>query len=125
MILQGTEGIWMDVNKGIYIQDKSAKAHQWDEAKKWLDENDHPLWKRYGSNAQGAGHGGMDFFVIHSFIESAKRKLPTAMDETTFIVMADHGMAASNAESNKPFGPALDAVSDRYLDVGDGFIYLR
>ena len=48
-----------------------------------------------------------------------------AMDETTFIVMADHGMAASNAESNQPFGPALDAVSDRYLDVGDGFIYLR
>ncbi|MBK8607452.1 MAG: Gfo/Idh/MocA family oxidoreductase [Chitinophagaceae bacterium] len=78
--VQGTEGIWMDVNKGIYIEGKSAKPHQWDDAKKWLDENDHPLWKRYGSDAQGAGHGGMDFFVIHSFIESAKRKLPTAMD---------------------------------------------
>ncbi|HEX7753991.1 MAG TPA: gfo/Idh/MocA family oxidoreductase, partial [Niabella sp.] len=28
----------------------------------------------------GAGHGGMDFFVIHAFIESAKRKLPTPID---------------------------------------------
>lgn len=78
--VQGTEGLWMDVNKGIYIEDKSKKPHQWDDAKEWLDKYDHPLWKKYGQDAQGAGHGGMDFFVIHSFIESAKRKTPTQMD---------------------------------------------
>lgn len=78
--VQGTEGLWMDVNKSIYIEDKAKKAHTWDEAKPWLDQYDHPLWKKYGSDAQGAGHGGMDFFVIHSFIESAKRKTPTQMD---------------------------------------------
>ncbi|MBL7738737.1 MAG: Gfo/Idh/MocA family oxidoreductase [Chitinophagaceae bacterium] len=78
--VQGTEGLWMDVNKGIYIEGKSAKAHQWDEAKAWLDKYDHPLWARWSKEAQGSGHGGMDFYVIHSFIESAKRKLPTQMD---------------------------------------------
>ncbi|MCH5597695.1 Gfo/Idh/MocA family protein [Niabella ginsengisoli] len=77
--VQGTEGIWMDVNKGIYVEGKS-KPHQWDDAKKWLDEYDHPLWKKYGEDAAGAGHGGMDWFVINSFIESAKRNLPTQMD---------------------------------------------
>lgn len=78
--VQGTEGLWMDVNKGIYIEGKSKKSHAWDDAKEWLDKYDHPLWKKYGADAQGAGHGGMDFFVIHSFIESAKRKTPTQMD---------------------------------------------
>ncbi|MBL7741901.1 MAG: Gfo/Idh/MocA family oxidoreductase [Chitinophagaceae bacterium] len=78
--VQGTEGLWMDVNKGIYIQEKSAKPHQWDEAKVWLDKYDHPLWIRWSKEAQGSGHGGMDFYVIHSFIESVKRKLPTPMD---------------------------------------------
>ncbi len=78
--VQGTEGLWMDVNKGIYIQDKSKKAHQWDEAKEWLDKYDHPLWKRWSNESAGAGHGGMDFFVIHAFIESAKRKTPTPLD---------------------------------------------
>jgi Oxidoreductase family, NAD-binding Rossmann fold len=78
--VQGTEGIWMDVNKGIYIQDKSAKSHQWDEAKIWLEKYDHPLWKKYSAAAEGAGHGGMDFFVIHSFIESIKNKQPTPLD---------------------------------------------
>jgi hypothetical protein len=41
---------------------------------------DHALWKKYENQAEGAGHGGMDFFVINSFIESIKRKEPFAMD---------------------------------------------
>lgn len=78
--VQGTEGLWMDVNRSIYIQDKSAKNDQWDEAKTWLDKYDHPLWVRWSKDTEGAGHGGMDFFVVHSFIESIKRKQPTPMD---------------------------------------------
>jgi predicted dehydrogenase len=78
--VQGTEGIWMDVNKSIYIQEKSAKPHQWEEAKTWLDKYDHPLWTRWSKDTAGAGHGGMDFFVVHAFIESVKRKQPTPMD---------------------------------------------
>ncbi|MFT3903749.1 MAG: Gfo/Idh/MocA family oxidoreductase [Niabella sp.] len=77
--VQGTEGLWMDVNNGVYIEGKS-KPHQWDDAKIWLDKYDHPLWKKYSTDAAGAGHGGMDWFVVNSFIESAKRKLPTQMD---------------------------------------------
>jgi predicted dehydrogenase len=78
--VQGTEGLWMDVNKSIYIQDKSAKPHQWDNADTWLDKYDHPLWARWSKETEGAGHGGMDFFVIHSFIESIKRKTATPLD---------------------------------------------
>ena len=78
--VQGTEGLWMDVNQSVYIQGKSAKNDQWDQAKEWFDKYDHPLWARWSKDTEGAGHGGMDFFVIHSFIESIKRKVPTPMD---------------------------------------------
>lgn len=78
--VQGTNGIWMDVNKSIYIEGKSAKAHQWEEAQTWLDKYDHPLWKKYGNDAAGAGHGGMDWFVLNAFIESVKRKTATPQD---------------------------------------------
>ena len=74
--VQGTNGIWMDINKGIHIQGVS-KAHSWDKAQEWYDKYDHPLWKKYATAAEGAGHGGMDFFVIHSFIESIKANQPT------------------------------------------------
>jgi len=77
--VQGTKGLWMDVAKGIHVEGTS-KAHQWDAAKEWLEKYDHPLWKRWSAEAQGSGHGGMDFYVMHSFIESVKRKTATQMD---------------------------------------------
>jgi len=64
----------------VYIEGKAAKPHQWDSADKWLEENDHPLWKRWLTASEGAGHGGMDFFVIHALLESFKRSVPTPMD---------------------------------------------
>lgn len=77
--VQGTNGLWMDINKSIHIEGQS-KPHQWDDQAAWLEKYDHPLWAKYGKDAAGAGHGGMDFFVIHSFIESAKRNAATQMD---------------------------------------------
>ena len=78
--VQGARGIWMDINRSIYIEGKSKEAHRWEEARTWLEQYDHPLWKKYGEDANGAGHGGMDWFVIHAFIESVKRKTNTPQD---------------------------------------------
>jgi predicted dehydrogenase len=107
--VQGTEGLWMDINKGIYIQDKAAKAHQWDEAKQWLDKYDHPLWVRWSKDTQGAGHGGMDFFVIHGFIESIKRKTTTPMDVYD----------AAAWSSITPLSEKSVAMGNRTIDVPD------
>jgi predicted dehydrogenase len=78
--VQGTEGIWMDVNKSLYLEGKTAKAHQWEAAAPWLEKYDHPLWARWSKDTAGAGHGGMDFFVVHAFVEAAKAGAPTPMD---------------------------------------------
>ena len=78
--VQGTNGIWMDVNKSIYIEGQSKEVHRWEDAQAWLDKYDHPLWKKYGSDASGAGHGGMDWFVLNAFVEAAKLKTNTPQD---------------------------------------------
>ncbi|MEZ4946061.1 MAG: Gfo/Idh/MocA family oxidoreductase [Cyclobacteriaceae bacterium] len=78
--VQGTNGIWMDVNKSIYIEGQSKQAHRWEDAQEWLDKYDHPLWKSHAEKATGAGHGGMDWFVINAFVESVKRKTNTPQD---------------------------------------------
>lgn len=77
--VQGTDGLWMDVNNSLYIEGKS-KPHQWEEAEAWLNKYDHPLWARWSKETEGAGHGGMDFFVLHAFIESIKRKTATPLN---------------------------------------------
>lgn len=58
--------------KRIYVEGKSEND-QWEEMDKYLTEYDHPLWKRWGKHATGAGHGGMDFFVDNAFVEFIKR----------------------------------------------------
>lgn len=78
--VQGTEGLWMDVNESIYLEGKSPNSHKWEPAQPWLDKYDHPLWKKYAAAAEGAGHGGMDFFVMHAFIEALKRNEPMPID---------------------------------------------
>ena len=78
--VQGTKGIWMDVNKSIYLEGTSPKPHVWEEAKSYIEKYDHPLWQRWSKETEGAGHGGMDFFVVHAFIESIKNQTATPMD---------------------------------------------
>ena len=77
--VQGSKGIWMDVNQSLLLEGKT-KAHSWEKAQTWLDQYDHPLWKKYGADAKTAGHGGMDFFVFHHFVESAKRNIAPQID---------------------------------------------
>lgn len=79
--VQGTNGIWMNINNGIFIEGVSKYDHEkWDDANAWYDKYEHPLWKRWGKEAGRTGHDGIDFFVLHAFIEAAKRKAPTPMD---------------------------------------------
>ncbi len=78
--VQGTNGLWMDVAKSVYIEGQSAEPHRWDAADGWFEKHDHPLWRKYGAAAEGAGHGGMDFFVIHAFIEALKAGEPMPID---------------------------------------------
>ncbi len=84
--VQGTNGIWQDNHAGepnaglIYFEDKS-KPHTWENTKSYMDQYDHPIWKRFDKEAAGAGgEGGMDFFVENAFIECIKRKTEFPLD---------------------------------------------
>ncbi|MBT8236744.1 MAG: Gfo/Idh/MocA family oxidoreductase [Bacteroidia bacterium] len=77
--VQGANGIWEVDGNRIYIEGKS-QPHRWDAADTWLKEYDHPLWQEYGEYATGAGHGGMDFFVLQAFVQSAGKGIAPPMD---------------------------------------------
>jgi len=77
--VQGTKGLWEVDGSRMYIEGIS-EPHKWDAADAWLKKYDHPLWQEFGDDAEGAGHGGMDFFVLNAFVESAKRNIAPPMD---------------------------------------------
>ena len=78
--VQGTKGIWMDDNKSIYLEGISPKAHNWEPFKAYQEKYDHPLWKAHAADAENAGHGGIDYFVLRAFIESIKNKVAPPID---------------------------------------------
>jgi predicted dehydrogenase len=71
--VQGTRGLWMDDFNSIYVEGVSSPAHKWEADTAYMEKYDHPLWKRNAEAAKDAGHGGMDYFVLNSFIECLKR----------------------------------------------------
>jgi len=78
--VQGTNGLWMNDGNHIYLEGISKKSHTWDDFKDYQDKYDHPLWKKHAQNAENAGHGGIDYFVLRAFIESIKNKVAPPMD---------------------------------------------
>ncbi|NKI25337.1 Gfo/Idh/MocA family oxidoreductase [Arenibacter sp. 6A1] len=79
--VQGVSGISeFDYHtKRIHIEGKT-EGHGWEDMDSYIKEYDHPLWKKHGSGATEAGHGGIDFFVINAFVESAKENIAPPMD---------------------------------------------
>ena len=89
--VQGTQGIWMKDNKSIYIEGLSPENHRWESENKYMNEYDHPLWKRFSSskdNLSQAGHGGMDFFIARAFIESIKGAKKPVIDVYDAVSMS-------------------------------------
>lgn len=112
--VQGTDGLWQDHHAGefdrgmIYFEDKS-KPHTWDNSEKFMQEFDHPLWKRYEKDAAQSGHGGMDFFVDNAFIECIKRKQPFPLDVYDLATMYS---ITPLSEQSIASGGALQQIPD-------------
>ncbi|UZT99301.1 Gfo/Idh/MocA family oxidoreductase [Chryseobacterium fluminis] len=110
--IQGTGGLWQDFGSGgpdqghIYFEKIMNHSHRWDNSEKWLKEYDHPMWKKYENQATGAGHGGMDFFVMNTFIECIKKNIEFPMD--VYDLAAWYSITPLSEESIAKGGQAID-----------------
>jgi len=86
--VQGTKGLWMDVNRSLYIDHKSKEDDAWESVDEWFKKYDHPLWKKNETKATGAGHGGMDWFVFNGFVEAVKQQKQTPIDVYDSVTMS-------------------------------------
>ena len=78
--VEGTRGIFTDYPGRVYIEGRSQRPHQWDDAQDWLEEYEHPLWKEMAEKSAGAGHGGMDYMEDYRLIKCLREGLPTDMN---------------------------------------------
>jgi hypothetical protein len=87
--LQGTKASYTMQEPGrkslIWIEDRSATsqsgvAEAWEPISKYYEEFEHPLWREHRAEAEAAGHGGGDFFVLREFVASIREERPPVID---------------------------------------------
>jgi len=77
---QGTKGIWQVGNNSIYIEGVSPEQDSWESFDKYQKKYQSALWKNEAQNAEGATHGGIDYFVRKAFVESIKKNVSPPID---------------------------------------------
>jgi predicted dehydrogenase len=77
--VQGTKGLFQGYPDRVYVEGESD-PHRWDEAARWRERYDHPLWVEMEERSRGAGHGGMDFMEDYRLIKCLREGEPTDMN---------------------------------------------
>lgn len=89
--LQGTKASfsWPDgpgkPTAQIWMEDRSPQnargiATEWELLSKYREEFQHPLWRAHREQAEKAGHGGGDFFVLREFISAIREQRRPIID---------------------------------------------
>ncbi|PSR53196.1 glycosyl hydrolase [Adhaeribacter arboris] len=78
--VQGTNGLWMDDGDKIYIEKVSKTNDEWEPDTEYMKKYDHKFWQQFEKEAEGAGHGGMDYFVMRDFVEAVRNKTAPPID---------------------------------------------
>ncbi len=80
LYVQGVHGLYMEDGNQIYLENVSPKYDTWEPFPPYLERYDHPLWKWFQAAGVRGGHGGMDYLVLRSFVESIRDGRDTPID---------------------------------------------
>lgn len=77
--VRGTRAIWQDELDSIYVDERSPD-HEWEPFEDYLNEFEHSLWESYHERGTRGGHGGSDYLLMRTFVESSARSVRPPID---------------------------------------------
>ncbi len=85
--VRGTKGMYEEATDSVFIDSEEDRSHDFDwrkecinNAKKYEDEYDHPVWKQYIKEGVQGGHDGMDWLEFKKFFEALRNETPMPVD---------------------------------------------
>ncbi len=78
-LVQGTRGVFGGFPDRIFVEGE-AESHEWSDVEPYRERFEHPLWAERAGDAEGAGHGGMDYLEDYRLIRCLREGVATDMD---------------------------------------------
>ena len=106
-LIQGTKGIVQEFNNGTPLVSIEGRSNDnWEPLENYRAEFEHPLRKAMEQQAQGAGHGGMDYIEDYRLIKCLQNGVPLDMD--VYEAATISAVAELSAQSVKAKGKPQD-----------------
>jgi len=99
--IQGTEGLYNEQRKAVYLHGRSPKYERWESFNPYQEKYEHawwkPLQKRLNSagggkneigNQLALGHGGTDYLELDQFLKAVRNKMQTPVDVYDSVIMS-------------------------------------
>lgn len=110
--VQGTKGLVNEENMSVFLgKDTTIEDHfDWQKnygnVKKYYEQYDHPVWKKYLEEGVKKGHGGMDYLVIDAFLNALENneKMPIDVYDCASLL-------------------AVTALSEQSISLGGQLVY--
>lgn len=83
-MLQGTEGVYDEEKKSIYIVNKSPEYHTWEPWPPYEQQYCHRWWN---DDVRNTDHGGADYVMLRQFCNAVKNRAATPLDVYDSMVM--------------------------------------
>lgn len=99
--VQGTKGIYSGTLNKVHLEDRSP-SHQWEDTSKYMEEFDHPNWKKHGNIARSSGHGGSDYLCMLDFIKAVRNRTEVPIDvydAVTWSIITELSETSVNTKS--------------------------
>ena len=110
MEICGTRAMYVfDTNSIITDEDEEFWKPQINTADKYVEEYEHPIWKKYQEEGLLGYHGGMDGLVLQAFFDAVKNNTPMPID---VYDMASWMCISSLSEESIAMGGAPVAIPD-------------
>jgi hypothetical protein len=78
-LISGVKGVFRDYPERIYV-DGQAGEEAFTGIEGYKEKYGHKLWKEHGENAEGRGHGGMDYILVYRLMQCMREGLEPDID---------------------------------------------
>lgn len=122
--VRGTKGMYEERTNSVFIDGEHTDhwnwKPNWDNAEKYLEKYEHPIWNKFMNDGVSGGHGGMDGLVFGAFIECLKNGWEMPLDVydaaawMAITPLSEKSIATGSAPVEIP-----DFTSGRWLNMYD------